>query len=281
MSFRVARLVALSFLVAGSAAADCVPPNCAAGGGSPTTDCFVAFAGTSTMNVTCTDGTSCDMDGQADGTCTFDLEACINVAGLGSCAPGSLSAPPTVKPATTPTAQALASALAGLDLASSACTAPGIPLPVTLSVRGIKPGKAKLKITATSGGKKDADKLKLTCMPSTTPISYAQQVEPIVTQKCAYSGCHDTFSASGGQVLDPGKGFGNSVNAKASLGNRVRVKPGSISGSEMARRLIGKGIAPGGTMMPQGCPGVPPNHGCLTDAEKFTILYWIATGAAP
>jgi hypothetical protein len=281
MPFRAASLLVLPFLVVGSAAADCVPPNCAAGGGPAATDCFVAFGGTTTMSLTCTDGTSCDMDGQADGKCTFGLQACINVPGLGSCSPAGLSAPPTVKPASNPTAQALASALAGLDLSASACTPPGIPVPVNLSVRGIKAGKAKLKITATSAGKKDADKLKLSCMPTTTAISYAQQVEPIVTEKCAYSGCHDTFSAGGGQVLDQGKGFANSVNAHASLGSRVRVKPGSISGSEMARRLIGKGMAAGGTMMPQGCPGVPPNHGCLTDAEKFTILYWIATGAAP
>jgi hypothetical protein len=281
MPLRAASLLVLPLLAAGLAAADCVPPNCAAGGGPKSTDCFVAIAGTTTTSVACTDGATCDLDGQADGTCTFALQACINVPGLPPCSPAGLSAPPSVKPASNPAAQALASALAGLDLAAPACTPPGIAVPVRLSVRGIKPGKAKLKIIATSGGKKDADKLKLTCMPSTTPLGYAQQVEPIVTQKCAYSGCHDTFSASGGQVLDPGKGFANSVNARASLGHRVRVKPGSLSGSEMARRLIGKGIAPGGTMMPQGCPGFPPPNGCLTDAEKFTILYWIQTGAEP
>jgi hypothetical protein len=175
----------------------------------------------------------------------------------------------------------LASALASLDLAALGCTAPGIPLPLSVSLRGIKPGKAKLKITASSAGKRDVDKLKVSCLPSTTPISYAQQVEPIITQKCAYSGCHDTFSASGGQVLDPGMGYASSVNVRASIGKRVRVKPGSIKQSEMARRLLGQGIAPAGTAMPQGCPTVPPDNGCLTDAEMFTILEWIATGAAP
>jgi hypothetical protein len=31
--------------------------------------------------------------------------------------------------------------------------------------------------------------------------------------------------------------------------------------------------------MPQGCPNLPPAGGCLTDAQIFTILSWIANGA--
>jgi hypothetical protein len=276
-----AALLLLS-LSAGRAAADC-PADCFAGGGPDPTDCFVAWSGgVSGTSFTCTDGAACDTDGQVDGKCTLGIQACINVPGLGSCTPAGLSAMPSVTPTGNLAARALASALESLgDMTAFGCTAPGIPLPLSVSLRGIKPGKVKLKITASSAGKRDVDKLKVSCLPSTTPISYAQQVEPIVTQKCAYSGCHDTFSASGGQVLDAGMGYANSVNARASIGKRLRVKPGSIKQSEMARRLLGQGIAPDGTAMPQGCPTVPPDNGCLTDVEMFTILAWIATGAAP
>jgi hypothetical protein len=186
-----------------------------------------------------------------------------------------------VTPASNPAAQALASALQSLDPAVLGCTTSAIPLALPISLRGIKPGKAKLKVTAVAG-KRDVDKLKLTCLPGTAPISYAQQVEPIVVQRCALPTCHDRFSAaaSGNQVLDAGAGFSNTVDVPATLGNRLRVKPGSLKGSEMARRILGKGMAPGGTPMPQGC-GVLAGIECLTDPEKFTILAWIATGAQP
>ena len=275
-----AALLVVVFALSGLAAAEC-PPDCVAGGGPAATDCFVAFGGISSTSVSCTDGTSCDMDGQVNGTCMIGVQACINVPGLGSCAPAGLSGPPTVTPASNPTAQALASALQSLDPTVLGCTTSGIPLALPVSLKGIKPGKAKLKVTA-SAGKRDVDKLKLTCLPSTTAISYAQQVEPIVTQRCAIPTCHDRFSgaASGNQVLEAGAGFANTVGVPATLGNRLRVKAGSIKGSEMARRILGKGMAPGGTPMPQGC-GVLAGVVCLTDAEKFTILAWIATGAQP
>jgi hypothetical protein len=56
--------------------------------------------------------------------------------------------------------------------------------------------------------------------------------------------------------------------------------PGSIAKSFMARKILGRGLKPSnGSMMPQGCPGVPPAGGCLTPAEEYTILAWIQSGA--
>jgi hypothetical protein len=80
-------------------------------------------------------------------------------------------------------------------------------------------------------------------------------------------------------VLDPGVARGNLVGVHATLGKLLRVKPGSLRGSEMARRILDQGYAKGGLPMPQGCPAITPLHGCLTAQERFTILAWIAGGA--
>jgi len=112
-------------------------------------------------------------------------------------------------------------------------------------------------------------------------------VQQIFTAKCAYSGCHDPFTKAGGQVLTEGMAYASDVGAKATLGKYLRVQPGSIKKSDLARRVLGQGVPAGGTQMPQGCPGIAPPgcpagtiaDCCLTDAEKFTILSWIANGA--
>ncbi len=62
------------------------------------------------------------------------------------------------------------------------------------------------------------------------------------------------------------------------------MKPGSIRQSQLAHRILGQGLPRFhgmviGAIMPQGCPGFPPAGGCLTTAETFTILSWIAEGA--
>jgi hypothetical protein len=278
----------------GAAFADC-SSGCVAGGGPAATDCFVAWSGIPAMAFSCQDGDpTCDTDGMADGTCTFGVQACINVAGLPSCTPGTLSGPPSVKPAKDPAGQQLAAALASLDPAAAGCTTPGIAVPLKVSLAGIKPGKARLSITARSGGKRDGDKLRLTCLPSTTAPSFANQIQPIFTTKCAYAGgCHDSAFRGGatGQVLEPGVAYADTVNARAQeVPKFVRVKPGSIKNSFLARKILGQGLVPQPAAfgrMPLGCPNgsgpcvgsACPMGGCLSQAEILTLLYWIANGA--
>jgi len=283
------QLVALALITALPSAAFAACPDGSApfgGGGPSSTDCFVAFCGTTSKKLSCTDGAACDMDGKADGVCTLPLAACTAVSGLGSCSATSLDAPATASPASSPAAQQLGAALAALGSAPG-CTPPGVTVPLKLSLAGIKSGKAKLTVAATSAGKRDSDHLLLACTPSTSAPSFSQAVQPIFTAKCAYSGCHDPFTKAGGQVLAEGMAYGSDVGAKATLGKFLRVKPGSIKGSDLARRVLGQGVPAGGTPMPQGCPGIAPpgcpagtiEACCLTDAEKFTILSWIANGA--
>ena len=59
----------------------------------------------------------------------------------------------------------------------------------------------------------------------------------------------------------------------------LRVNPGSVKQSFLARKILGHGIGPT-SLMPQGCPSIiPPVPACLTESEIFTILAWIQGGA--
>jgi hypothetical protein len=162
------------------------------------------------------------------------------------------------------------------------CTTPGFALPVKLSngMTPIKPGVAKLKVTAVADGKKDADKLSLTCSPATP--SFAKDVQPIFTQHCATAGgCHDASFRAQNQALDAGEAYANIVGKPSSLGGKLLVvAPGSIAKSFLARKITGKGLkSSNGTLMPFGCPLAPGVGGCLTNAEIYTILAWIQSGA--
>jgi hypothetical protein len=263
--------------LAAVACADC-PPDCLPGGGSAATDCLVAFGGIASAREQCVDGTACDLDGVADGRCTFGLQACINVAGLSGCMPGPLTAVPTVKPTTSPTAQALATGLAALEPSAPGCTPPGVPLPLKISSKGIKAGRVRLVVSAASGGKRDTDRLTLECDANPTPPSFANDVQPIFTAKCAIPTCHSGAAPSNGQSLEAGQSFASNVNVpKANPGRGFRVVPGSIKKSYLAQKILFPRDRT--SLMPQGCPGFPPAGGCLTDAEVFTILSWIANGA--
>lgn len=59
------------------------------GGGAPEKDCRLAFGGVDATvgasGVVCVDGGACDLDGVADGTCTFDVDVCVGVS-LAGCA---------------------------------------------------------------------------------------------------------------------------------------------------------------------------------------------------
>ena len=277
---RILVAVVLVLALGSAAGAEC-PPDCIAGGGPAATDCFVAWSGMQAMSEACTDGEACDIDGKVDGVCTLGIQGCINVPGLGPCMPAGLSAPPTVTPSKDPTGQALAAALDALDSSTHGCTPPGLGLPLRLSLAGIRPGKSRLTVTASSGGKRDRDRLRLTCTPGAAQPSFARDVQPIFTSRCAIPSCHTgpSVSASGMQSLDAAVAWASSVNVRATTGKLLRVKPGSIGGSQVAHRVLGQGLPRGGTLMPQGCPGFPPAGGCLTEPEIFTILAWIAEGA--
>lgn len=257
--------------------ADC-PGACVPGGGPATTDCFLQFGGIAGTSVTCTDGDpSCDTDGTVDGVCSIALSACVNEPGSG-CTSTGLSSAPTVKPLKGDAVTALSQELAALSLTDAACTAGPFKAPVKITLAGVKKGVTKLTFTAASGGKKDKDKLVITCNPGLAP-SLATVVQPIFTAKCAIPTCHVGLSPSGELNMEDGQTYAQLAgkNAVSTLAHGLKdIEPGSLKKSYMARKVLGQGLSQFDSPMPQGCPVLSP---CLTPEESATILTWIQGGA--
>jgi hypothetical protein len=272
--------LALAPLLALPAAAQC-PPSCFGGGGPAATDCFLSFGGVAASTDACTDGDpSCDQDGTIDGRCTLTLTACACVPSA-ACSVTALDAPPTAVATGTGAAgvQPLASAVAALPVSGESCTAPGLAVvPVTQTPAKLKPGVATLKTVAVAGGKKDKDKLKLSCAPGHPTL--ARDVQPIFTELCTYSGCHSGPVPQGNLSLEDGQSLASLVNQKSTSSFKlVRVKPGNLKKSFLAQRVLGLGNLP---RMPSACPDVvAPVTRCLTDQEIYVILAWIQAGAQP
>jgi hypothetical protein len=260
------------------AAVAACPPACVAGGGPASTDCFLQFGGITGTAVTCTDGDlACDTDGVVNGVCAFPLTVCVNTAASG-CSATPLTSPPSVKAKKDPNAPALNTALAGLPLGETACTAAPYLVRVKLDFKGLKPGVTKLAFKASAGAKSDKDKLTLICNPGAAP-SLANVLQPVFTAKCATPTCHQTQSASGNLNMETGVTYGESVGVPSESGLAKGLKivdPGNVKGSYLVRKILAKGLARFDSAMPQGCPVSVP---CLTDEETAQILTWINAGA--
>jgi OmcA/MtrC family decaheme c-type cytochrome len=150
------------------------------GGGSRRTDCMlqmsaegVGFPARKTpKGVSCADGDVCDLDGQRNGVCVFQVSLCLNQ-------PTRACQPRPVKRATVKAKQksvidvtSLQAALAAIPLPTSdtVCSAPAL---ISVPTRGpgghgrVRSRKVALKASATAGSRKDSDTYRLTCVPTT------------------------------------------------------------------------------------------------------------------
>jgi len=269
--FRVTLCVLAWAAVAG---ARC-PTACSGGGGPASTDCFLAWGDAPGKAITCTDGDpGCDADGAIDGVCTFGLNACTNVA-VGACAATPLDAPPTLL-AKGSGAEALASAIGGLPMATEGCTDGGlVTLAIASSRSKLMPAKLTLRATAVAGGKKDKDTFKLVCNPGRPTL--AANIQPIFTATCTFPGCHSGQLPQSGLSLEDGDSAAGLADVAVGSGKLARVKPGSLKKSYLTRSLFGNAAV----FMPEGCPLEPTAEGsrCLTQTEIYLILAWIQSGA--
>ncbi len=279
--WRRSLLVALVAVVCARDANAACPTDCVGGGKLASTDCFVEFAGLQTADESCTDGDpGCDADGIVNGVCSFPLSLCLNVAGDPVCPASGLSSVPTVRPAKGAVAAALQQALAALDPAQPACTTPGVAVPLVAGLNGVKPQTVKLAVMAKSGSKRDRNKLRLTCRPSSAAPSFVGVIHPIFTARCALPACHGPGSGAIEPLLDAPDADQNIVNVPAAnLPSLSLVHPGSVLESYLARKILGKKITDRTQRMPNGCPTVVPPGGCLTAGEIAAIVAWIQTGA--
>ena len=110
------------------------------------------------------------------------------------------------------------------------------------------------------------------CAAGDGPTSFAAIQEEILTPACAFSGCHDTTSASAGLDLSPGQSYGNLVDVSSSqFFLRPRVDPGKPDDSYLVQKIRGSAIILG-NRMPLGAPP-------LTSDEIAGIVEWVENGA--
>jgi hypothetical protein len=135
------------------------------GGGSAAADCYVGLdvegvSDTSSGKVECTEGDACDTGPCGDGKCTFDIEVCVNEAGVSGCTPpaGGLD---SVK-AAGPLKNAVPSTVTGAAWGNE------VSLDVKLKKNGQKKNKRVIRAKATAGAAspgKDQDSFTFICKP--------------------------------------------------------------------------------------------------------------------
>jgi hypothetical protein len=278
---RASALAAVVLAIGRMAVAQTCPPDCVGGGRNPSADCLVEFGGLQATDETCFDGNpSCDSDGMVDGVCTLGLSVCLNVAGDAACVPGGMTKLPSVRPARSATARLLSTAIATLDPSQAGCTAPGLAVPLTTSLKGVKQTVARVTITGGSGKDRDRNPLRLTCQASPLAPSLAHVLEPIFQTRCALPTCHVSVEGGSAPMFDQPDVYDQIVNVPATnFPALMLVHPGSVSQSYLARKILGKRIPDHTARMPNGCPDTVPAGGCLTDGEIAAILAWIQAGA--
>lgn len=141
-----------------------------AGGGVPRTDCFAAWQVTSpdvTANrgptgVDCQDGDpTCDVDGRADGVCSFGVSFCAGGAATAACTPAEVTAVKRSR-------RAVEAGVTAPVLPASATCGPATVVP--LALRGpsrTRPSRTLvLSATAVTASGRDRDVVRLRCVPN-------------------------------------------------------------------------------------------------------------------
>jgi len=279
------------------------------GGGVGTTDCLAEFGGTPAnfpvghpREIRCTDNdATCDGD-PAPGTCTFQVDVCLNVtdASLPLCTHADLTsyAIDNPQPDTNPLHdfdfQTLEDRVDFLALPLDAtdhdvCSGPSsmtVALPVRLRSAGgalYRRGRKTLRSTVGGSTVEDKDRLKMTCIPAagSTPCdgitSTFQQLEAHVFPTCTRSTCHNIAQGVHQMSLAPGDAYASLVgvapqNPTAQAAGKLRVDPGHPENSFLLDKLRGMLVAGEGERMPRGLRR-------LDSLRVRLVEDWIAAGA--
>jgi anaerobic magnesium-protoporphyrin IX monomethyl ester cyclase len=108
------------------------------------------------------------------------------------------------------------------------------------------------------------------CDPPPPPVRFSTDIEPVLNQTCATTGCHAAGSAHAGLVLATGVSRANIVDVPSTEVPRLdRIEPGAADSSYLIAKLRGTQLAVGGSgeRMPKG--GAPAAQ-LQTDLERWT-----------
>jgi hypothetical protein len=114
------------------------------------------------------------------------------------------------------------------------------------------------------------------CAP--TPVSFAAEVQPILTENCVSNGCHGGSNPKKDLSLEAGAAWADLVDVPAVECNdgRLRVAPGDPENSYLMHKLLGIQLCSGVQMPQSGGPG----NDTLADEDLDRISAWICQGAA-
>ncbi len=113
------------------------------------------------------------------------------------------------------------------------------------------------------------------CEGVTATVSFSADIQPILTAKCATTGCHVGTSPDGGMNLSEASAYTATVNkeTKGCGGDRIRIIPSNPDESYLWDKIHGMDLCGTSGKMP---PSTKPQ---LTDDEKAAITAWICGGA--
>ncbi|MCU1347370.1 MAG: hypothetical protein JWO56_400 [Acidobacteria bacterium] len=107
--------------------------------------------------------------------------------------------------------------------------------------------------------------------PIDPTATFTRVQNEIFTPTCASLGCHDPLGQQEGQILTPGRAYGDTVNVTSHQNPALkRIAPGDPANSYLYRKITGVGIT--GDRMPQGSP-------VLSEAQIKLVRDWIRRGA--
>ncbi len=111
------------------------------------------------------------------------------------------------------------------------------------------------------------------CQCGSTTVSFAQDVQPILTAECTSAGCHTGMRPKEGLSLDAGEAYAELVDVVASQcgGGRTLVQAGDAGQSYLMHKLLGTELC-SGSQMPKAGRSLP-------SAELALISDWICQGA--
>ncbi len=110
-------------------------------------------------------------------------------------------------------------------------------------------------------------------------VTLSQDVQPIFTGNCVFSGCHTGSAPQEGMSLGEGQTFSNVVNVAArQLPGMSRVTPNQPDNSYLVHKVQGThldvGVGGSGSRMPL-------NRSPLSQSDIDLIRAWIQAGAQP
>jgi hypothetical protein len=105
--------------------------------------------------------------------------------------------------------------------------------------------------------------------------SFARDIQPILTARCATASCHTFVTMQGDLALDSAHSYAQLVNVEAKLrSGKVRVLPGNAADSWLYNMISEDSTERTGE------PRMPLGRTPLTDNQIGTIVNWINQGAA-